>query len=71
MKTLSDRTRGRAHVAYAGAAFHTNLALFTHTRCRTIVQNSTFPPVDVLAGHDAWYYQVPGAQGAANPDPGA
>lgn len=69
LKTLSDRTRGRAHVAYAAAAFHTNLALFTYTRCRTIVQNSTFPSVDVLVGHDAWYYQAPGAQGAANPDP--
>lgn len=69
LEILSSRTRGRAHVAYAAAAFHTNLALFTHTRCRTIVENSTFPPVDVLAGHDAWYYQGAGAQGAANPNP--
>jgi hypothetical protein len=48
LEILAERTRGRAHVAYAAAAFHTNLALFTHTRCRTIVENSTFPSVEVL-----------------------
>jgi hypothetical protein len=69
LQVLSDRTRGRAHVAYASAAFHTNSALFTHTKRRTIVQNSTFPSVDILAGHEAWYYREPGAKGAANPDP--
>ncbi|HEY1808200.1 MAG TPA: hypothetical protein VGG42_06540 [Acidobacteriaceae bacterium] len=46
-----------------------NQDLFTHTRCRTIVQNSTFPSVDVLAGHEAWYYPGPGPHGAANPNP--
>lgn len=69
LETLADKTRGRAHVAYASAAFHTNSALFTHTKCRTIVQNSTFPSVQALSGHEAWYYQGPGSQGAANPDP--
>jgi hypothetical protein len=69
LEVLTETTRGKAHVAYASAAFHTYSSLFTHTKCRTVVQNSTFPSVDVLSGHDAWYYQVPGAQGAANPNP--
>ena len=56
-------------MAYAAAAFHTNSALFTHTKRRTVVQNSTFPSVDALSGHEAWYYRIPGAQGAANPNP--
>jgi hypothetical protein len=66
---LAETLRGRAHVAYAAAAFHTNSSLFTHTQQRTIVQNSTFPSAQRLSGHDAWYYKTPGAQGAANPDP--
>ena len=50
-------------------AFHTYSSLFTHTEEGTIVKNSTFPPVTVLAGHDCWYYQKPGAEGVANPNP--
>ena len=69
LEILAEKTKGRAHVAYAAAAFHTNLALFSHTKRRTVVENSTFPSAAVLAGHEAWYYQVPGAQGAANPNP--
>jgi hypothetical protein len=69
LEVLADRLKGRAHVAYAAAVFHTYHDLFTHTKQRTIVQNSTFPSVEKLAGHDAWYYQTPGAQGAANPKP--
>jgi len=69
LEVLAARTKGRAHVAYAAAAFHTNFALFMHTKQRTVVQNSTFPSATALAGHEAWYYCVPGAQGAANPNP--
>jgi hypothetical protein len=69
LEVLAQKTRGRAHIAYAAAAFHTNSALFTHTKRRTVVQNSTFPSVTVLAGHEAWYYEEPGARGAANPNP--
>ena len=69
LETLADTMHGRAHVAYAAAAFHTNSALFTHTKRRTVVQSSTFPSAKTLSGHSAWYYRVPGAQGAANPDP--
>jgi len=69
LDVLVETTKGRAHVAYAAAAFHTNAALFTHTKRRTIVQNSTFPSAERLSGHTAWYYQMPGAQGAANPNP--
>ena len=69
LEVLADILKGRAHVSYAAAAFHTYAALFTHTRYRTMVQNSTFPSAEKLRLHDAWYYQVPGAQGAANPNP--
>lgn len=69
LETLAKRTSNRAHVTYASPAFHTYSQLSTHTRCRTIVQNSTFPSVEALAGHDAWYYAKPGAEGAANPTP--
>jgi hypothetical protein len=66
---MSETLEGRAHVAYASPAFHTYTELFRHTQRRTMVQNSSFPSVETLKGHDAWYYQMPGAQGAANPNP--
>lgn len=69
LEVLADALQGKAHVSYAAAVFHTYGDLFTHTKCRTIVQNSTFPSVGKLKGHDAWYYQTPGAHGAANPNP--
>jgi len=68
LEVLAETIKGRGHVAYASAAFHTNAALFAHTKMRTIVQNSTFPSVTKLKGHDTWYYWMPGASGAANPD---
>ncbi len=69
LEVLAQKTGRRAHVAYAAAAFHTKSDLFGHTTGRTIVQNSTFPSVRVLSGHDAWYYWMAGATGAANPKP--
>lgn len=69
LESLARRTKGLAHVAYASAVFHTNSALFAHMKQGTIVQNSTFPSVRALKGHDAWYYWSPGATGAANPAP--
>lgn len=69
LETLTSKTQRRAHVAYACAAFHKNIDLFRHTRCRSIIQNSTFPSAKLLSGHEAWYYDRPGAVGAANPDP--
>jgi hypothetical protein len=66
---LALRLGSRAHIAYAAPAFHTNADLFRHTRFRTIVPNSTFPPSNALINHDAWYYNQPGASGVANPEP--
>jgi hypothetical protein len=71
LEVLADTLKGKAHVSYAAPAFHTYSALFTHTTYRTIVEHSTFPSVEKLKGHEAWYYHVPGAQGTANPDPEA
>jgi len=69
LQVLAETLQGKAHVSYAAAVFHTYNDLFRHTKGRTIIQNSTFPSVEKLKGHDAWYYQMPGAQGAANPNP--
>ena len=71
LEVLAETLKGKAHVSYAAAAFNTYSALFCHTTYRTIVENSTFPSVEKLKGHGAWYYHAPGAQGAANPDPEA
>jgi hypothetical protein len=69
LEVLASRLLGKAHVAYAAPVFHTNSALFMHTKHRTIVAHSTFPSVTTLAGHDAWYYHEPGGRGAVNPRP--
>lgn len=68
LEVLATTTQGTAHVAYASAVFHTNAALFAHMKGGTIVENSTFPSALSLKGHDAGYYWLPGASGAANPD---
>jgi hypothetical protein len=69
LECLSDKTKRRAHVAYAAPVFHEQRILYLHTRKRTIVQNSTFPSVGRLSGHNAWYYQEEGSTGVANPNP--
>lgn len=69
LEDLADKTKGSSHVAYAAGTFHTYSALFAHTERETIVKNSTFPSVAALKDHDCWYYQKPGAEGVANPNP--
>jgi len=69
LELLADMAGRRAHVTYAAPAFHTNLDLFRHTQKRTIVANSTFPTIQALKGHQAWFYSGPGAVGVANQDP--
>jgi len=69
LERLADVADRRAHVTYAAPAFHTRADLYEHTIRRTVVENSTFPPVSVLRGHEKWYYKRPGAVGIANPDP--
>ena len=68
---VAAKLRARALVVYACAAFHEHSQLFAHTCRGTIAANSTFPSVLSLSGHDAWYYNKPGATGVANPDPTA
>ena len=71
LECLAKRSGRRAHVAYAAPAFHKLSDLFSHTRLRRIVENSTFPSVLALRGHASWYYRGAGAEGVANPDPEA
>lgn len=66
---LAKKLRKKAQVTYAAPAFHTVADLRRHTRQRSIVPNATFPSVDLLSGHDAWYYAAGGATGVANPEP--
>jgi len=69
LEVLADKTRKRAHVAYAAPVFHRLNDLWRHTRQKTIVANSSFPTALRLREHKAWYYQKVGATGIANPEP--
>ena len=69
LETVWNKLRNRALVDYAAPAFHTHQDLYRHTRGGTIAENSTFPSVQVLKDHQAWYYQHPGASGVANTEP--
>jgi hypothetical protein len=63
-KTLN----GKAIVCYAAPAFHTQAALYEHTKNQSVVPSSSFPPASALTGHGAWYYDNGGLWGVANPD---
>lgn len=69
LAALFKSTSGSALVCYAAPAFHRVTELWAHSRTGTIVEASTFPPVDKLNGHSIWYYEGPGAAGFANPTP--
>lgn len=68
LERMSSNLSGRALVCYASPAFHTQASLYEHTKNQSIVQNSSFPPVNALADHSAWYYDKGGLFGVANPD---
>lgn len=68
LERMSNNISSQALVCYASPAFHTQGALYTHTRNMSVVQSSTFPPVNLLTGHTAWYYDCGGATGVANPE---
>jgi len=68
LERMSDKLHGKALVCYASPAFHTQAALYEHTKNQSIVLNSTFPPVQKMKGHGAWYYTLGGVSGVANPD---
>jgi hypothetical protein len=68
LERMSSVLSPNALVCYAAPAFHTQAALYEHTKNQSIVSASTFPPVDKLSGHGAWYYQSGGLLGVANPD---
>jgi hypothetical protein len=68
LERMSGALSGSALVCYAAPAFHTQAALYEHTKSQSIVSASTFPSADTLAGHGAWYYNRGGLFGVANPD---
>ena len=71
LQTVAGRLGARALIVYAAPAFHEHKQLYLHTRLGTIVEHSTFPSAVNLRGHDAWYYDQPGAIGVANSEPQA
>jgi hypothetical protein len=66
---IANRMGNRAVVVYAAPAFHRWLELNGHISRGTILSHCTFPLVNSLNGHSAWYYNSPGGTGVANPDP--
>jgi hypothetical protein len=69
LDVLSTKSGPRAVVTYAAPVFHTEHDLYGHIIRGSVITNSTFPSATALSAHGAWYYQVPGAIGIANPDP--
>lgn len=68
LERMVANLNNKALVCYAAPAFHTQAALYEHTKNQSIVQSSSFPPVSNLALHRAWYYDSGGLSGVANPD---
>lgn len=68
LEQLEKTLNGKSIVCYAAPAFHTQAALYEHTRNQSIVPSSSFPPASALTGHGAWYYDNGGLSGVANPD---
>jgi hypothetical protein len=69
LETLAQKAKSTALVCYASPAFHEAAQLYGHTKSGTIVQNTSFPKVTILASHSAWHYDAPGKGGFANPNP--
>jgi len=69
LECVATRVGDRAIVAYAAPVFHRALELYAHTSRGTVAAHSTFPRAEMLRGHLAWYYRLPGARGVANPNP--
>jgi hypothetical protein len=68
LERMAVNLTGKAIVCYAAPAFHTQAALYEHTKNQSIVPFSSFPPISALTGHGAWYYDGGGLYGVANPD---
>ncbi|MGH7442071.1 MAG: hypothetical protein ACREKE_05290 [bacterium] len=69
LEKVWDKLKSRALVVYAAPAFHTHRDLRRYSRNGTLAEMSTFPSVHLLKGHQAWYYQQPGAVGVAHSKP--
>jgi hypothetical protein len=68
LEQMEKTLNGKAIVCYAAPAFHTQAALYEHTKNQSVVPSSSFPPASALTGHGAWYYDNGGLWGVANPD---
>ena len=69
LEKLHSKLKGRAIVCYACPAFHKEAVLHKWTVQPKMVENSTFPDVTDLMGHDAWNFSQAGTFGVANADP--
>lgn len=68
LEKMSHALSSKAVVCYAAPAFHTQAALYEHTKHQSIVSATTFPSCATLIGHGAWYYDHGGVGGVPNPD---
>lgn len=68
LEQMEKTLNGKSIVCYAAPAFHTQAALYEHTKNQSIVPSSSFPPASALTRHGAWYYDNGGLSGVANPD---
>lgn len=66
LSAVASALVGRALFVYAAPVFGSSSELFRHTQAGTLASHSTFPNVDLFAGHKAWYYSQPGATGLVN-----
>ena len=69
LERLAAKLKGRAIVCYACPTFHKQAVLYKWIVEPRIVEHSTFPSVEALAGHSAWNFSEPGASGVANAEP--
>jgi len=69
LQRLHSNLKDRAIVCYACPVFHKQSDLYKWTVEPRMVENSTFPDVEVLRNHSAWNFYKPGAEGIANIEP--
>lgn len=66
---VATRVENQAMVVYAAPAFHRISELNAHTVRGSILAHCSFPLVNALNNHSAWYYASPGGSGVANIEP--
>lgn len=56
LERLDQKLNHRALLVYASPVFGTYEELYRYTREGNVIDNTSFPKIDTLAGHSHWYY---------------